>query len=87
MVTLTDFDACWLPAPVQVSVKVVLLVSAALVAVPLTGRLPFHPPEAVQVVAFVLDQMRSTVLPEETSGLSTLRVTVGAAGAGATVNA
>jgi hypothetical protein len=72
---------------VQVSVKVVLLVSAALVAVPLVGRLPLHPPDAVQAVAFVLDHMRSTVLPEETSDLSVLRVTVGAGGAGATVNA
>jgi hypothetical protein len=39
------------------------------------------------MVAFWLDQVRSTVLPEETWGLSTLRFTVGAGGAVATINA
>jgi hypothetical protein len=40
------------PDPVQVSVNVVVALSAALVTVPLVGCVPVHPPEAAQVVAF-----------------------------------
>jgi hypothetical protein len=50
-VTWTD---CWVvpPGPVQLKVKVVFALSAALVTVPLNGCEPLHPPEAVQEVAF-----------------------------------
>ena len=52
IVTLADFEA-EPPAPVQVSMKVVFEVSAALVTVPLTGCVPVKPgPEPVQPVAF-----------------------------------
>ena len=86
METVTDC-AVEPPAPVQVSVKVVLVVRAAVVNVPLVFCVPLQPPDAVQEVAFVLDQMRFTVLPELTWAWSALRVTTGAGGAWATVSA
>jgi hypothetical protein len=46
--------------------NVVFAVSAALVAVPLMGLAPLQPPDAAHEVAFWLDQVRSTVLPEPT---------------------
>ena len=86
MVTVTD---CALepPAPVQVSVKVVLVVRAGVVKVPLVFWVPLQPPDAVQEVALVLDQMRFTALPELTWVWSALSVTTGAGGAWATVSA
>jgi len=41
------------PVPVQVSVKLVVAVSGAVDAVPLVGSMPVHPPDALQLVAFV----------------------------------
>ena len=56
------------PGPVQLRLNVVFAVSAELVREPLGGRVPLQPPEAVQLVAFSLDQITSTVAPEETVG-------------------
>ena len=44
------------PAPVQVSMKVVVLASAPLDCEPFVALVPLHPPEAVQLVALVDDQ-------------------------------
>jgi hypothetical protein len=51
MLTVTDL-LLEPPAPVHASVNVVLVVNAALVAVPLTAFVPLQPPEALQAVAF-----------------------------------
>lgn len=45
------------PAPVQVSVKLVAPLNAALLAVPLVPRAPLQPPLAVQLVALLLLQV------------------------------
>jgi hypothetical protein len=52
---------------------------AAVDAVPLTERLPLHPPEAVQLVALVDDHDSVEVPPEFTVPGFALSVTVGAA--------
>lgn len=49
------------PSPVQVSVKVLSLVIAALVAVPLVARAPLHAPLALQLEASVLLQLKVAV--------------------------
>src|SRR5215469_5933568 len=85
-VTLTDF-ALLPPAPSHVRVKVVELVSAGLVLVPLVARVPLQPPEALHAVAFWLVQIRLTVAPEETELASLLSVTMGTGGAEATLSA
>ncbi|HUO66484.1 MAG TPA: hypothetical protein VMV37_03060, partial [Gammaproteobacteria bacterium] len=51
------------PGPVQVSVNVVVTVSALLVAVPLVAFEPDQPPDAVHDVAFVLVQVSCVVPP------------------------
>ena len=61
-VTVADCEA-EPPAPVQVSVYLVVAVSAAVANEPLTGSDPLHPPDAVQVVALVEDQLRVEVAP------------------------
>ena len=80
------------PAPVQVSVNVVLPVIAGLVTESLAAcapvKVPDHPPpEAAQLVAPVEVQIRCTVPPEVTLASSVDRLTVGAAGAWLTFNA
>ncbi len=76
-VTVADWDA-EPPAPLQVSVNVVVVVSAAVVKVPLLGSLPVQPPEALHEVAFVEDQVRVEVAPFATVlGLAEI-VTAGA---------
>ena len=93
LLTLTiTLSAVWPPAPVQVSVKVVFAVIAGLVAVSLAACVPVKlpdqpPPEATQVVAPVVVQIRWTVPPEVTLVASADRLTVGAAGAGLTLSA
>ncbi len=75
------------PPPVQFSENVVVAVRAEVVTVPPLGlSLPDQPepPEAVQLVAFCVDQVRVTVPPEAT--LVTLGVSV-TVGAGITVSA
>jgi len=72
------------PVPEHVRVKLALAVSAAEFSVPLVALLPVQPPEAVQDVALVLDQVSAVVAPVVTlTGLAD-RVTVGA-GTGAGV--
>ncbi len=61
-VTVADWDA-EPPAPLHVSVNVVVVVRAEVVRVPLVGSLPVQPPEALQEVAFVEDQVRVEVAP------------------------
>jgi hypothetical protein len=51
------------PAPVQVSPKVVLAVSAPVACEPLIALLPDQPPEAAQDVALVDDHVRLDALP------------------------
>lgn len=51
------------PAPVQVSVYLVVAESAGVAAEPLVGSEPLHPPEAVQEVALVEDQVKVDVAP------------------------
>ncbi len=76
-VTVADWDA-EPPAPLHVSVNVVVVVRAEVVRVPLVGSLPVQPPEALQEVAFVEDQVRVEVAPFATVlGLAEI-VTAGA---------
>jgi len=79
------------PEPVQASVNVVELVSDALCALPAGGWVPLHAPvgelEAVQDVAFWLDQARVTVPPDVTDTALLVRLTVGAGGLGVTLSA
>jgi hypothetical protein len=63
---LTVTVALWVagpPAPVQVSVNTVVAVTAGVFADPLVASAPLHPPEAVQDVAFVDDQVSADALP------------------------
>jgi hypothetical protein len=69
------------PAPVQVSVKVVVAVIALLVALPLVAFDPDQPPEAVHDVAFELVQDSCVVAPLATLVGVAVRLTVGAGGA------
>ena len=58
VVTVTVVDALAVPlAPVQARLYVVVLVSPLTDALPDTARLPDQPPEAVQEVALVEDQV------------------------------
>jgi hypothetical protein len=81
--TVVDCEAL-APAPVQVIVYVVFAVRAPVDAEPLTGSLPAQPPEAVQAVALVEDQLRVELPPLATVLGLALSVTV-AAGAALTV--
>ena len=80
--TLTVTD--WLalpPGPLQASVKVVVALSAPVPALPLVGSLPDQPPEAVQLLAFVDDQLSIADPPLLTVVGLALRLTVGWTGA------
>ena len=55
----------------------VAAVSAPVLALPLVGSLPDHPPEAVQLVAFVEDQLSVAEPPLLTVAGLALRLTVG----------
>jgi len=68
-------------APLQVRVNVVVALSAPVLALPLVGSLPDHPPEAVQLVAFVDDQLNVEADPLLTVPGVAVRLTVGLAGA------
>ena len=72
------------PAPVQVSVKVVFVVSAPVVNVPLTPCAPVQPPEAVHAVALVLDQVSVLVAPLGMAAGSALNVAIGSGTTGVT---
>lgn len=66
------------PAPVQMSVYLVVAVSAAVVCVPLVASEPLQPPEAVQPVALVEDHVSAEVPPLATVVGLAVSVTVGA---------
>jgi hypothetical protein len=68
------------PAPVHVSVNVVVVVIGLLVALPLVASEPDQPPEAAQDVAFVLVQDSCVVAPLATLVGFAVRLTVGADG-------
>ena len=70
------------PAPAQLNWYVVVALRGAVATLPLSGSSPVHPPEAVQVVAPVLPQVRVAAPPEETLEGFAWRVTTGAGGAG-----
>jgi hypothetical protein len=65
------------PVPEQVNVKVVLVVSSGVLAVPLVGVAPLQPPEAVQLVAFVELQVNVDAVPLTTLVGLALSATVG----------
>ena len=67
-------------APPQVSVKVVELVMAPVLALPLVALLPDHPPEAAQLVALLEAQMRVADEPLVTRGGAAVRLRVGLGG-------
>ena len=66
-------------APVHVSVKVVVLLSDPVLALPLVGCVPDQPPEAVQLVASLEDQVSVADPPLLTLAGLTLRFNVGVA--------
>jgi len=61
-VTVADWEA-EPPAPLQVSVYVVVAVRAPVLWDPLVGSLPLQPPDAVQEVAFVDDHVSVAAAP------------------------
>ena len=65
------------PEPLQLSVKVESTASAPVEAVPLTGWVPAHAPEAVQLVALVLDHVSVDALPLATLVGEAAKVSVG----------
>jgi hypothetical protein len=68
-----------------VSVKVVAALSAPVLAEPLVGSLPAQPPEAVQLLAFAVDQLSIDDPPLLTVVGLALRLTVGLTAAAFTV--
>jgi hypothetical protein len=75
--TVTDLDALP-PAPLQVSVKLVVPLSAPVLALPLVGSFPDQPPDAVQPVALLEDQFSVADPPLLTVVGLALRLTAGA---------
>jgi hypothetical protein len=76
--TVTVIDCVAVPpAPVQVSVKLVVVVSAAVICVPLGAMLPLQPPLAVQLVASVAVQLSSVLVPGSTVVACAERFTAG----------
>ncbi len=75
--TVADCDALP-PVPVQVMPYVVLAVSAPVDCEPLAALLPDQPPEAVQAVAFLDDQLNVAEPPLATVLGLALKLTVGA---------
>jgi hypothetical protein len=67
------------PGPEQVSEKLVVAVKAPVTLVPLVARLPFHPPPAVHVLAFVALQFKVAVAPLATRVGVAVKLTVGGA--------
>jgi hypothetical protein len=82
--TVTDCDA-EPPVPVQVSVYLVAAVRADVFWEPLVASLPLHPPEAVQEVALVDDQVNVDVAPLVTVLGLAAKVTAGAGAVTVTV--
>jgi len=73
------------PGPLQVSVKAVAALSAPVPALPLVGSLPDQPPEPVQLLALVEDQLSIEDPPRLTVVGLALRLTVGLPTAACTV--
>jgi hypothetical protein len=63
------------PGPVQVSSYSVVLVSAPLDQVPLSGTVPLHPPDAVQLVAFAAFHVKVELPPLATVVGEAVKVT------------
>ncbi len=80
-VTVTDFVAVP-PAPVQVSVYVVVAERVSVAVDALVGSLPVQPPLAVQLVALV--ELKLSVMLEPVAALDTLDVNVTVGGEYAT---
>jgi hypothetical protein len=76
-VTVADCDA-EPPVPLQVSVNFVVAVRAGVTCEPAVASEPLQPPEAVQAVALVDDQVNDDVEPLWTVAGFAVRVTVGA---------
>jgi hypothetical protein len=76
-VTVADCDA-EPPAPVQVRVNFVVVVSVGVVWEPAVVSEPLQPPEAVQAVALVEDQVNADVAPLFTVVGFAVKVTAGA---------
>jgi hypothetical protein len=93
MVTLGGVEdtvtvAAWVavpPAPVQVSMYLVVAVSAAVAREPLVPIEPLQPPDAVQALSLLDDQVNMEVAPLLTVLGFAVRVTAGAAGVTETV--
>ena len=66
------------PAPVQVRINFVVAVRAGVVCEPADDSEPLQPPEAVQAVALVDDQLSAEVAPLLTVAGFAVRVTAGA---------
>jgi hypothetical protein len=81
-VTVALFETGVVPlAPLQVRVNVVVALSGPVLAVPLVGSLPLHPPEAVQLVALVEDHVSTAEEPLLTvPGLALRESVAGAVG-------
>jgi hypothetical protein len=62
VVTVADWDA-EPPAPVHVSVNLVVAERVAVALEPLVGLVPLHPPDATQAVALVDDQVNTDAAP------------------------
>jgi hypothetical protein len=78
-VTVTVADcAAEPPAPLHVSVNLVVAVRAAVVCEPAVDSLPAQPPEAVQAVALVDDQVNAEAAPLFTVVGLAVKVTAGA---------
>jgi len=73
------------PGPLQASVKLVVVVSGPVLAVPLVARAPLQPPEAAQVVALLELQVRFETLPLTTLAGLAATFTVGGGGVTVTV--
>jgi hypothetical protein len=65
------------PGPVQVKVKLVVAISGGVVALPLTGFAPLHPPEAMQLCASVALHSKVAAVPISTLFLAGTSVTAG----------
>jgi len=77
--TVTSADCAALPpAPLQVSVKVVVALREPVDCDPLTPLPPDQPPEAVQEAALAADQFSVALPPLVTALGPTLRLTLGA---------
>ena len=77
MLTVTDFED-EPPAPVHARVNVLAWLSAAVSSVPDTALAPVQAPEAVQLVAFVADQVSVDFPPAVTDVGLAPSVTIGA---------